>query len=123
MGFMMRLDSSMEIEELNRILNHGRQSCRFCIAASALARHCEATGVSLPREGVSHENAWGVSPLGIRCTAGRMHGCSFDCSRCWHFALNDERQRSERSTGQQVNWPSVGSAGLRTNNGGIFYDK
>ena len=30
------------------------------LAASALARHCEATGVSLPRGGVSHGNAWVV---------------------------------------------------------------
>ena len=33
-------------------------------------------------------------------------GCSVDCSCCWLPALNDERQLSERSTGQQVNWPS-----------------
>ena len=68
------------------------------LAASALARHCEATGVSLPRGGRPHENAWGVSLLGTRCAVGRMAGWSVDCSCCWHFALNDERQRSELRT-------------------------
>ena len=37
-------------------------------------------------------------PLGTRCTVGRMAGWSADRSRCWHFALNDERQRGERRT-------------------------
>ena len=68
------------------------------LAASTLARHCEATGVSLPRGGRPHENAWGVSLLGTRCAVGRMAGWSVDCSCCWHFALNDERQRSELRT-------------------------
>ena len=68
------------------------------LAASELARHCEATGVSLPREERPHENAWGVSLLGTRCAVGRMAGWSVDCSCCWHFALNDERQRSELRT-------------------------
>ena len=68
------------------------------LAASALARHCEATRVSLPREERPHENAWGVSLLGTRCAVGRMAGWSVDCSCCWHFALNDERQRSELRT-------------------------
>ena len=67
-------------------------------AASASARHCEATGGSLPREERPHENAWGVSLLGTRCAVGRMAGWSVDCSCCWHFALNDERQRSELRT-------------------------
>ena len=68
------------------------------LADSALARHCEATGVSLPREGRPHENAQGISLLGTRCAVGRMAGWSVDCSCCWHFALNDERQRSELRT-------------------------
>ena len=68
------------------------------LAASTLARHCEATRVSLPRGGRPHENAWGVSLLGTRCAVGRMAGWSVDCSCCWHFALNDERQRSELRT-------------------------
>ena len=67
-------------------------------AASALARHCEATGVSLPRKGRVHESVRGVSLLGTRCAVGRMAGWSVDCSCCWHFALNDERQRSELRT-------------------------
>ena len=71
---------------------------RGTLAASALARHCEATGVSLPREERPHGNAWGVSLLGTRCAVGRMAGWSVDCSCCWHFALNDERQRSELRT-------------------------
>jgi hypothetical protein len=71
---------------------------RGTLAASTLARHCEATGVSLPREERPHENAWGVSLLGTRCAVGRMAGWSVDCSCCWHFALNDERQRSELRT-------------------------
>ena len=33
------------------------------LAASALARHCEATGVSLPRKGRVHESVRGQSPL------------------------------------------------------------
>ena len=32
-------------------------------AASALARHCEATGVSLPRKGRVHESVRGQSPV------------------------------------------------------------
>ena len=32
------------------------------LAASALARHCEATGVSLPRKGRVHESVRGQSP-------------------------------------------------------------
>ena len=68
------------------------------LAASTLARHCEATRVSLPREERPHGNAWGVSLLGTRCAVGRMAGWSVDCSCCWHFALNDERQRSELRT-------------------------
>ena len=71
---------------------------RGTLAASALARHCEATRVSLPREERPHGNAWGVSLLGTRCAVGRMAGWSVDCSCCWHFALNDERQRSELRT-------------------------
>ena len=33
------------------------------LAASALARHCEATGVSLPRKGRVHESVRGQSPV------------------------------------------------------------
>ena len=68
------------------------------LAASTLARHCEATRVSLPRKGRVHESVRGVSLLGTRCAVGRMAGWSVDCSCCWHFALNDERQRSELRT-------------------------
>ena len=32
------------------------------LAASELARHCEATGVSLPRKGRVHESVRGLSP-------------------------------------------------------------
>ena len=35
-------------------------------AASTLARHCEATGVSLPRKGRVHESARGQSPVSPR---------------------------------------------------------
>ena len=40
-------------------------------AASALARHCEATGVSLPRKGHVHENARGQSPRRLFLTQSR----------------------------------------------------
>ena len=80
------------------VASRGPKSRIGTLAASTLARHCEATRVSLPRGGRPHENAWGVSLLGTRCAVGRMAGWSVDCSCCWHFALNDERQRSELRT-------------------------
>ena len=91
------------------------------LAASALARHCEATRVSLPREERPYGNVQGPVEQGYTGRTGILPvrkgatrrvdderagspfsqdtlGCSVDCSCCWLPALNDERQRSELRT-------------------------